>query len=139
MLKKVKGRSVATFPIAHLRLIADLLYFDGPLLAYLKDEAEQEYLYYWCDTDEQQNRWLLLPVTKPALQKFLTQQLSLHSLILAAPPQATYLVDINQALQPQSVLRVNVADLPADYLPEPETYYDASLSVFHDEEAAREL
>jgi hypothetical protein len=26
-----------------------------------------------------------------------------------------------------------------DYLPEVDTYYDASLSVFHDEQAARDL
>lgn len=139
MLKEIKGEAVTTFPFGNLRLIADLLYFDGPLLSYFKDQADQGYLYYWCDVDEQHNRWLLLPVTKPALRQFLTQQLSLHSLLLTAPPAMMYLVDLDQALHPQGMLRVNVADLPPDYLPEPETYYDASLSVFHDEAAAREL
>jgi hypothetical protein len=139
MLRKIEGSSPDEFPFTNLRLVADLIYFDGSLLSYFKDSGGQHYLYYWCDADDMYNRWLVFRSTQQTLSRFLSKKLSLHDLVLASDPTQMYLVDIDDHLQYAHILKVHLAILPADYLPEVDTYYDASLSVFHDEQAARDL
>jgi len=86
------------------------------------------------------NRWLVFKTTERTLREFLTQQLTLRDLILACNHEPMYLVDINDELQYAHIVQApRSSDLPADYIPETDTYYDASLSVFHDEQATREL
>jgi hypothetical protein len=50
-----------------------------------------------------------------------------------------YLADLDDQLQYVNIVKIRPPDLPVDYLPEMDTLYDASLSVFHDEQAARDL
>jgi hypothetical protein len=139
MLRKIEGLSTDEFPFTNLRLVADLIYFDGPLLSYFKDNSGQHFLYYWCDADNLYNRWLVFRSTQQALSHFLTQQLTLHGLVLASDPDQMYLADLDDQLQYVNIVKIRPPDLPVDYLPEMDTLYDASLSVFHDEQAARDL
>ena len=62
-----------------------------------------------------------------------------EELLLRVERTNSYLLDADSNGQPTLILRVELADLPDDYLPADETWYDASLSVFHDQLAAREL
>jgi hypothetical protein len=139
MLEKTEGATIDKLPFEKLRLVADLIYFDGPLLSYFRDHQGQHVFYYWCDTDDTYNRWLVFRISQEPLRHFLTQQLTLNELILEADPDHLYLVDLDTQLQPNYTVRVQLSDLPQDYLPDADTHYDASLSVFHDEEAARDL
>ena len=138
MSQKIRGHIIDKLPFNHLRPIADLIYFEGPLLSYLRDNGAQHYLYYWCDVDDQYNRWLIFRVEEQLLRKFLTQQITLRMVILSTDTP-TYLVDMDDESRYDSIIQINSADLPPDYLPEIDTYYDASLSIFHDEQAARDL
>ena len=139
MLKKIEGLHTDKFPFENLRLIADLLYFDGPLLSYFKDSHSQHYLYYWCDSDGLYNRWLIFRTAPQTVSHFLTQQLTLYELILTADPNHTYVIDMDDQLQSINIVKTQPSYLPEDYLPETDTYYDASLSVFHDVQAVRDL
>jgi hypothetical protein len=86
------------------------------------------------------NRWLVFRATQQALSHFLTQQLTLYGLVLASDPDQMHLVDMDNELQYVSIVKIRPTSLPVDYLPEVDTtYYDASLSVFHGEHAARDL
>lgn len=139
MLRVVDGLNIDKFPYENLRLIADLLYFDGPLLSYFKDNANQHYLYYWCDTDESYNRWLVCKIPQRPLSHFLTRQLTLRALIFASEPDNIYLVDMDEQLRYAHIVKTQLGKLPEDYLPDHDTYYDASLSVFYDAQAVREI
>ncbi|HRJ42002.1 MAG: hypothetical protein KJZ86_18000 [Caldilineaceae bacterium] len=139
MLPTVQGLHLPDLPIKNRRLIADLIYFDGALLPYYRDNGKGHYLYYWCDADESHNRWLVVRVEEYALRSFLARQTTLRQLLLRVERAGSYLLDVNGDGQPTQILRVEVADLPDDYLPADETWYDASLSVFTDHLAAREL
>jgi hypothetical protein len=139
MLPSIIGTPVDKLPFQNLRLIADLLYFDGPLLSYFKDNAGQHYLYYWCDTNGIVNRWLVFRTTASKLNEFLTRQITLRELILSVEPNLSYLMDLDDRVNPVQVLKVRPSFLPEDYLPDFDTEYDASLTVFHDENAARGL
>ncbi len=139
MLPTVHGSHLPDLPIKNRRLIADLIYFDGALLSYYRDNGRGHYLYYWCDADESYNRWLVVRVEEYALRSFLARQITLRQLLLRVERTNSYLLDADSNGQPTLILRVELADLPDDYLPADETWYDASLSVFHDQLAAREL
>lgn len=139
MLSVVDGLIIDKFPYENLRLVADLLYFDGPLLSYFKDNNNQHYLHYWCDTDESYNRWLVCKIPQRALSHFLTRQLTLPELIFASEPDSIYLVDMDEQLRYAHIVKTQLAKLPEDYLPNDDTYYDASLSVFYDAQAVREV
>lgn len=139
MLPKVSGAPVEKLPFDHLHLIADLIYFEGPLLSYFTDNQGQHYLYYWCDVDEVYNRWLIFRATTRMLNQFLTRQVTLRELILAADPNLMFIVDRDIHLHPKAVVKIHPSTLPEQYLPETDSYYDASLSLFHAEQAARDL
>ena len=139
MLPTVHGLHLPDLPIKNRRLIADLIYFDGALLSYYRDNGRSHYLYYWCDADESYNRWLVVQVGDHTLRRFLARQITLRQLLLRAERTDAYLLDVGSDGQPARILRVELADLPDDYLPADETWYDASLSVFYDHLAAREL
>ncbi|EDN65617.1 hypothetical protein BGP_0795 [Beggiatoa sp. PS] len=62
-MQEITGYLLEHFPL-NLRDIVDLIYFDGPLLTLFENEYGDSYLYYWCDVDEQCNRWLVFRVTK---------------------------------------------------------------------------
>lgn len=139
MLPTVYGLHLPDLPVKNRRLIADLIYFDGALLSYYQDNDRRHYLYYWCDADENHNRWLVVPVEEYALRGFLARQITLRQLFLRVERPHSYLLDVDSDGQPTLILRVELADLPDDYLPADETWYDASLSLFYEPLAAREL
>ena len=140
MLPTIDGSRVPDLPIKKSRrLIADLIYFDGALLSYYRDSGRGHYLYYWCDADESHNRWLVIPVQEYTLRSFLARQITLLQMLLSAERTDAYLLDIDGNGNSVHILRVKLADLPGDYLPAEETWYDASLSIFADHLAAREL
>lgn len=139
MLPTVRGTHLPNLPIKNSRLIADLIYFDGALLSYYRDNGKGHYLYYWCDADESHNRWLVVQVEEYTLRSFLTRQITLGQLLFRAERTRTYLLDLDIDGHPTRILRVELTDLPDDYLPAEEAWYDASLSVFADHLAAREL
>jgi hypothetical protein len=139
MLEKVEGITIDKLPFEKLRLVADLIYYDGPLLSSFRDNQGHHYLYYCCDADDSVNRWLVFRISQESLRQFLTRQLTLHELILKADPDHLYLIDLGNQLHPDNIVRVQLSDLPQDYLPDIDTGYDASLSIFHDEQAVRDL
>jgi len=140
MLSTVQGLHLPDLPIKNRRLIADLIYFDGALLSYYQDNDRRHYLYYWCDADENHHRWWVVQLEEYALRSFLARQITLRQLLLRQDARTdSFLLDTDNDGQPAQVLRVELADLPDDYLPADETWYDASLSIFYDHLAAREL
>ncbi len=139
MLPTIHGLHLPDLPIKNGRLIADLIHFDGALLSYYRDNGRGHYLYYWCDADESHNRWLVVQIGDYALRSFLARQITLRQLLLRAERTHAYLLDVDSDGDPTDILRVEPANLPDDYLPADETWYDASLSVFYDHLAAREL
>jgi hypothetical protein len=59
--------TLTALPMGGLRHVRDLIYFDGPLLSHFKHPKGDDYLYYWCDCDEQANRWMVLRVTETSI------------------------------------------------------------------------
>lgn len=120
--------------LPHLFKVAELVYFDGPLLSQWRDPEGNNYLYYWCDVDENYNRWLVLPVPSEMLEGYLCGEEVLRTLIKNPIGERAYLVDIDSNGNERKVKKIAVSDLPEDYLPSEDSYYDPELAMLEETE-----
>ena len=121
-MKKTKGFDIQ-FDFSNFKKIADLIYFEGPLLSHYVSSKGDDYLFYWVDRDDNDNRWLVLRVSLASLQKYLAGEMSLRQLIDSPNDGYLYQVDVDDAVCYHNVKLVQPSDLPEDYLPAADSYY----------------
>lgn len=121
-MKKTKGFDIQ-FDFSNFKKIADLIFFEGPLLSHYVSSKGDDYLFYWVDRDSNDNRWLVLRVSLASLQRYMAGELSLRELIENPNDGFLYQVDVDDAIHYHDVVLVQPADLPEDYLPTAESYY----------------
>ena len=122
-MKTIKGFDIQ-FDFSNFRKIADLIFFEGPLLSHYVSDKGDDYLFYWVDRDGRDNRWLVLRVSLASLQKYIGKQLSLRELIASPNDGYLYCVDVDDALSYHNVKLVQSSDLPAEYLPDADSFYE---------------
>ena len=128
-----------------LRDVADLIYYDGPLLSLFEDvracpplrpEHSTPVLIAWCDTDDEANRWLVVRSTWPLVVAYLTRSATLLDVYRASiaaednsNPRAVF-EDLNDDIR---VVRSSLATLAevaaAGYLPGEDSYHDGDFPV----------
>ena len=74
MMKNVKGFDIH-FDFSNFKKIADLICFEGPLLSHYVSSKGDDYLFYWVDRDDNDNRWMVLRVSLATLQKYMAGNL----------------------------------------------------------------
>lgn len=121
-MKTTKGYDIQ-FDFTGFKKIADLIYFEGPLLSHFVSDKGDDYLFYWVDKDEKDNRWLVLRVSLANLQRYMGKDISLRELIENPNDGYVYQVDIDDAINYHNVKLVQPADLPEDYLPTADSFY----------------
>jgi len=136
-MEQIKGNQLDRFLPGNLTKTADLIYFDGPLLSHFKNNDDDGYLYYWCDSDDDHNRWLVFRVTNRQLSRYLKKETSLRELIENPIDGFLYAVDIDDSLHYENVRMVYPHILPSAYLPAADSYYEFELSS--DNEQMRQL
>ena len=75
-MKEIKGFDIR-YDFTNFKKIADLIYFEGPLLSHFVSAKGDDYLFYWVDSDDKDNRWLVLRVNIASLQKYITREATL--------------------------------------------------------------
>ncbi len=122
-MEKILGCQLTKFPL-NLKAIADLIYFDGPLLSMFENKYGDVYFYYWCDADKNYNRWLVFRVAKKMLEEYIRGQISLDKLILNPADGFLYSLDIDDKLEVKNTCLIHPEDLSGTYIPEADSYYD---------------
>ncbi|HAN73751.1 MAG TPA: hypothetical protein DCQ51_20680 [Planktothrix sp. UBA8407] len=125
-MNTLNGCPLNKFPL-NLQYVADLIYFDGPLVSLLENESGESYLYCWSDVNSVYNRWLVFRVTKNSLQDYLLGKLSLRDLILNPVDGFHYAIDIDNDLEVKNTFWILPENLPDSYIPEEDSYHDPSL------------
>jgi len=138
-MNKLTGKKVEQLPATDLRKVADLTYFDGPLLSLFRDTEERSYLYYWCDADEMYNRWLVLRITEEQLAMYIKQTLPLYEMIVHPIGGELFVVDIDSQGQQRAVVLTQPEQLPADYLPQKDALFDATTTVFYEQDTIKDV
>ena len=133
-MEQIKGTQLGKWPLNDLSKIDDLIYFEGSLLSNFKNDGGDNYLFYWCDSDESYNRWLVFRVIEKQLQNYFDKKTSLRELMLELSDGFLYSVDIDDELQYRNIYMMVSQDLPESYLPSPDSYYDFELSLVDTQE-----
>lgn len=133
-MNKLNGKSIEQLPYTNIRKVADLTYFDGPLLSLFRDTNDNNFIYYWYDSDEICNRWFVFRISEKQLKDYINQILTLRDMIVNPLNGHLYVVDIDGQGNFHNVLQIEPAYLPTAYLPQPGTYFDPSLSIFYEQE-----
>lgn len=121
-MRTIEGYSI-DYDFSGFRKIADLIYFEGPLLSHYVSGKGDDYLFYWVDRDDRDNRWLVLRVSLADLQKYVGKAMTLRELIKHPNDGYLYSVDVNDDISCHNVKLVQPASLPEEYLPEMDSYY----------------
>ena len=95
-MRKIEGYDIQ-YDFSGFKKIADLIFFEGPLLSHYVSEKGDDYLFYWVDRDEADNRWLVLRVSLANLQKYIAKELTLLQLIESPNDGYLYTVDVDNA------------------------------------------
>lgn len=122
-MKTIKGYDIQ-FDFSKFKRIADMIYFEGPLLSHYVSSKGDDYLFYWVDKDDNNNRWLVLRVSLPNLQKYMVKEISLRELIESPNDGYLYCVDVDDNINYHNVKLVQPANLPEEYLPSKDSYYE---------------
>lgn len=123
MMVEVTGTSLDVLPLQGLIKVSDLIFYDGPLLSHYKSHNEENYLFYWVDSDELYNRWLLVRVTIERLQAYMHKLIPLYDLIKQPADGFLYKLDISQNLNYENIIFLVPANIPSDYLPSKSSTY----------------
>ena len=121
-MKKIEGYNI-DYDFSGFRKIADLIYFEGPFLSHYVSSKGDDYLFYWVDRDDSDNRWLVLRVSLANLQKYIGKEITLRELIENPNDGYLYSVDVNGDIHYHDVKLVQPASLPEEYLPEADSFY----------------
>lgn len=137
-MEDIKTFKLDEFPLK-LNFVADLIYFEGPLLSLFKNETGDSYLYYWCDVDENYNRWIIFRLSKAKLKSYVFEKLSLDDLILNPSDGFVYITDIDDNLQYRNIYLIQPDKLPEQYIPESDSFYDFKSELDEDEDGKQLL
>ena len=121
-MKKIEGYNI-DYDFSSFRKIADLIYFEGPFLSHYISSKGDDYLFYWVDKDDKDNRWLVLRVSLANLQKYIGKEITLRELIENPNDGYLYMVDVSNDINYHDVKLVQPSALPEAYLPETDSYY----------------
>lgn len=121
-MKTINGFNIK-FDFSKLTKVADLIYFDGPLLSHYMSEKGDNYLFHWVDSDDDYNRWIVIRTDIISIQQYLEKKINLRYLTTEANDGFVYSVDIDDELNYTNIKLVSIEDLPEDYVPTEESYY----------------
>lgn len=122
-MRKLEGFDIQ-FDFSNFKKIADLVYFDGPFLSHYVSGKGDDYLFYWVDKDEDDNRWLVFRVSLADLQRYIGKELTLRELMEHPNDGYLYSVDIDNDVHYHNVKLVQPSALPEEYKPDTDSYYE---------------
>ncbi len=114
---------IPLFP-TQFKKLGDLLYYEGPLFSHLVNEKNEDFLMKWCGQHGQFNRWLLVKTNEEILYRYFKREIADIDLFLKNPDGFAYVIDIDNDIEWRSILLTAVADLPEEYLPERDAFYE---------------
>lgn len=105
--------------------ITDLIYFEGPIVSLYKGGQEQDFFYYWCENTDVANRWLVIPVDRDEITRYVSKELSLYSLIVSCP--IVTLIDTANDGDVMIAYSLTNSSLPDSYIPPRDSFFDVEL------------
>ncbi|CAD7507815.1 MULTISPECIES: DUF6575 domain-containing protein [Aeromonas] len=110
-------------------------YFDGPKLFCARSKTGSSYICYWCDSADDFDSWLYLPVSDKKLEDFRRGKISVRDAI-TTPEDVVFFVTVKYGAKDiDTVAQVNVSALDEDFLPCEDFFVDPDEITFIDKKA----
>jgi hypothetical protein len=122
LLSRTKKIRVSDF--SH-QWVEDILYFEGPILSLLKANTAQDYFYFFCGERRQSTDWLAFEVSRDDIEKYKTKAVTLLDIIQSK--EHVFFLTTNNRQAIDYVLKIKSTDVPEQFLPPDESYFDAEL------------
>lgn len=119
----VKEIQIPTNSLPKMIKIKDLIYFEGPLLSHFESVYKENFLFYWVDTNDTFNRWIIFRTSNELIDDYLEKRKSLYNLISDENNGNLYKVDIDSNLDYNNLSIIAFEDIPNSYLPEKNSFY----------------
>ncbi|MFI5202288.1 MAG: DUF6575 domain-containing protein [Candidatus Kapaibacterium sp.] len=103
--------------------VDDLIEYAGPVLSLYRDADGNPLLRYWANTDDEINRWLIVPTTLEYLNSYLSRKISLRDLLRSPEGGAVMLLDTNDDQEPTKLTLLQASEIPSVYLPRDDSFY----------------
>lgn len=119
--------------------MSDLIFFDGPLLSHYVHKSGTNYLSYWVDCDDENERWLVFNVGLTYLQRYVNGEISLLNLLKGIDNGLINVVDVNTDGDIINNKLVEISDLPESYLPDEDSLFDQTFQKDADTDVYSEI
>lgn len=108
--------------------VADLKWFDGPLLSlFWEEDTQTPFLLHWVDVSADFHQWVLYPVSKSNLRKYLDGKISHRELFFAQKSELVMLLELNGDFETGRVAEISHEQLEPDFIPSGEEFFDPFL------------
>lgn len=123
MMETIKEIKIPEQALPKLVKIKDLIYYEGPLLSHYKSEFGENYLFYWVDSDDKFNRWLVFRTSEIILEKYISKEITLLEVMSDINIGIVFKIDVDDCLTRHNLSLIEFNDLPNSYLPSNKSYY----------------
>jgi hypothetical protein len=123
-MREIKGIKLSSFPFPGSKKVGDLTYFDGPIMSLFQTGEGANLIYDWVDRDSEHHRWLIYEVEDFQLANYVRKKLSHFDLINTCLNNIVFAVDYNFEIKPGNVLVTSVSEIPYEYFPNRDVYFD---------------
>lgn len=123
LMDELKGYDIP-FDIKTLKHRADLIEQDGPLLSLYYNGKGDVYLFDWLGCDDKANRWMILRVSVESLYQYLSKQITLLQVIGNPADNFVWVTDIDAHGEQIGTKALPVANVPADYFPDEDSWFE---------------
>ncbi len=128
----ILGKTIKSLP-RKIHFVRHIEYFEGPILSeYHADDGGVVYVEKWCTQTEDggEHRFLLVRSDLRSIALYSARRIALRELLEHGSDGVGFLLDrsrMGARITQKRVMQVNLDDLPQDYMPEEDTYYDESF------------
>src|SRR5688572_17020448 len=126
-MEMLVGENIGKLPFRGLKKVADLIYFDGPILSHFKDEFNKDLLFYWVDYNNEVNRWIVIQINEHLLSKYLLKKIPLTNIFNNPINDIFFSLEIGDKLEYRNIVQIFKGDLPGEYMPEDNSVFSYSI------------
>ena len=120
-----------------LRPVEHLVFFEFPLVSHLRSTTGENFLKIWCDVQDGTNRYVLFSLTQEDLGSYRRQEIPLRQLVTTLQDGFVYFLE--EDIDDVSVIIVSGVNLPQNYLPAEDSFFNPSDCVEAQESPTYEI
>jgi len=123
-MDELVGAKLDGIPIDGFEWEIDYYGLDGPLLSQFSSDSGRKYLFYWCDCNEERNRWMTFPVSENNRVRLISRKMTLREIVDFAVEDFVFFVETGSSGEIVEAMLVPAGNIPEDYLPDEDSYID---------------